>query len=327
MKYLIVGDVHAQASDLDDCRALIDRVCEVLDTIEEHVIVLFMGDQYNDHAIINAEVLKFWCDSFKRLKDKHATVYALTGNHDTPGSTFTGANAMLAHVDQITVIDRPMSTGTSTGFVPYIRDQAEFVAACNKLDAKLIFAHQSFTGAQFENGFYDPSGIDQELIKQKAVISGHIHLAHTIGKVTYVGSPRWRTRSDANIDKAIWLYDIVDGVVLSKQAFDTSTVCRKVWAFEDREDIGVAIQGLKKDDRVFVDIYGSEKYINVAKEFYGGLGYRLRAFKTDKTVSVIKESDGIENAWSKWTESYKPKHATDLEILKTTAYNRIAGQE
>lgn len=327
-KYLFIGDVHAQASDLDDCKALIRYIEKILSEQGPKVTLVFLGDQYNDHAIINAEVLNFWHQSFKTLSKKAERIIALVGNHDISHSSITGAHAMLAHSEQIIVVDKfYVDQKDSIAFVPYVHDKDEFIKLCNSFDTKLLVAHQSFSGAQFENGFFDPSGIDQELVPNKQIICGHIHLSQVLGRVTYLGSPRWRTRSDVNVDKGIWLADIENGVTLSTIKYDTSLACRKLWLFEDKEVAPLlAVEGVQSKDKVYLDIYGSEKYVSEAKDKWASLNAVIRTFKDKVNNAVVKESDGVEKAFDKWTKAFVPKNGTDREILAKMAQERVQSQ-
>src|SRR5208282_3433609 len=113
--------------------------------------------------------------------------------------------------DVIDVISTPkeLSSEPLIWGIPFIPDNREFVRICNQEvphDA-ILLCHQTFEGSQFENGFYAPEGVDQTLIPQKVVISGHIHNRQTVGKVTYIGTPRAVTANEANQDKGISILD------------------------------------------------------------------------------------------------------------------------
>ena len=320
MKYLLVGDVHATANDLDDCRALMDLVVETAKDNEAKII--FLGDLYDTHGIISSEVLKFWHDTFARLAILSIPSVSLVGNHDKVMSGNSGAHSLISHVKDTLVVDKGMIID-GIAFVPYVHDKEEFVKTCNSLDSDTLICHQSFEGAQFENGFFDPTGVDQALIKQKKVIAGHIHKPAILEKVRYIGSPRWRTKSDANIDKEIVLVDLDDPLATEWQ-YPTSTVCRKVHAFEDRKESQPDFTNVKPKDRVYVDIYGDEAYIKTRKEELSQSGYRIRTFKDQSTsVSTIKESDGIGKAFNKWINIFKPKNGTPTDILKKIIQERV----
>jgi DNA repair exonuclease SbcCD nuclease subunit len=323
-KLLFVGDVHATANDLDDCKALIDFVIEKAKNHKDLDAVVFLGDIYDTHAIINAEVLKFWHDSFNQFNRLELQTITLCGNHDSSGSPHSKAHALIAHYADTTVVDKPIAID-GIGFMPYMHFKEEFVTAASSIGTDTIICHQSFNGAQFENGFPDPSGIDVGLLNQRLVIAGHLHLRQAFGVIRYLGSPRWRTKSDANIDKSIVYMDVQpNGTILEEIHYDTSLVCRKVHTFEDRPNAPVDLSQVKARDRVYIDIYGPEGHVNARKDELAATGYRIRTFKEEtKANNVIKESDGISKAFSKWVQLYKPKYGTSTATLQKLLAERI----
>jgi len=53
------------------------------------------------------------------------------------------------------------------------KDEDQFLSKLKS--GKILFCHQTFDGAKFENGFYAPDGFDFSGIKYEKIISGHIH--------------------------------------------------------------------------------------------------------------------------------------------------------
>lgn len=314
MKLLIVGDYHAEPRDLEDCQALASFILEKAKMHDAHV--LFMGDQYHTHAIIHAEVQRFWYDFYKKLA-KVAGSASLVGNHDKPGTASSIASAMLAHENDTRVVSEPGVVGECL-FLPYYHETDDFVAACKTHpDTSIVFCHQTFDGSRYENGFYAGDGIDPNLINQKLIISGHIHTPQEYGKVWYVGSPRWRILTDANTTRAIWFIEIDNGNIVQKIPYDTGKVCRQILHVEDREaDVELAPHKIEPGHDYHVDIYGSAGYVGERAEYYRGLGCRVRTFRDQVKQREVTESDGVATALGKWVDSFKAGRGTSSDKLR-----------
>lgn len=318
-RILFIGDVHAVPSELGDCQALVDFV---LATAKEQLAeAFFLGDQYHSHQIIRSEVMNFWRTTFKAFKEAGVPVSALVGNHDISGEG-NSIHAMAAHEEQVEVIDRPLVRG-GVLFLPYYPDKAGFVAACKANPTRMAVVHQTFMGAQFENGMYAPDGVEPADIPQEEVLSGHIHLPKVFGKITYIGAPRWRSLSDANTPRAIWLYTVDDsGNVVDKASFDTGTVCRQIRYVEVTPENPF---NLVRDPNVDwrIDIRGPADFIQAKKETLQIPGAKIRTFKTDTKKVVVRESEGIPAALHSFLNKYTPRYGTSRETLSTMIRERL----
>lgn len=328
---LLIGDVHCVPEEIEDCQRLIDYVRKVAEQ-EKIKTVIFLGDQYNSHSVMRVEVMAFWRSAFEALSYDDLDVYALTGNHDYAGAKLP-IHALMAHKEQITVVDRPMLLGYSgILMMPYYDDAEEFVSASKvdvnidgeQIEVKTLICHQTFEGSKYDNGMYAPGGVDPELLPQKTVISGHIHKPQEFGKVTYIGAPRWRTLSDANVDRAIWIYDFdAEGNVVGKKSFDTSICCRKICALEDTPSNPIDPATLNSTVDWRIDVKGPADWIERRKKELAGPGVRLRTFNTTKATPKIRESEGIDMAFNGFLKKYTPKYGTDREVLAAMAQERL----
>lgn len=212
-KLIFVGDPHAQPSNLKDCEKIIELVIETQQKEQASTLVL-AGDLFHTHAVLRLEVVNFWKRAATLLsKQGFSKIYALVGNHDMAGDKQTehkmSALDVLKDIPGVVVVDRPISNGYNMGFLPYYSDNTKFIEATKEayeLGARILFCHQTFDGSKFDNGFYAPGGVDQNLLPAfDQIVSGHIHTSQTIGKVFYPGTPKWDTLSDANEDKGIWV--------------------------------------------------------------------------------------------------------------------------
>jgi hypothetical protein len=321
VRILKVGDVHATPDELDDCECLMAFVLATALALKVDYVCL-LGDSYHTHNIIRVEVLAFWRRWFATFKSHGIKVIGLVGNHDYGGEGLS-IHAMMAHEEQIEVVDRP-TVKEGMLFMPYYSDREKFVVDCCAAAplTKTLVCHQTFQGGKYENGFYAEDGVNPDLIPHTYILSGHIHTPQTFGKVTYIGAPRWRTLSDANIDRAIWLYTFADGEVVGAESFDLGDVCRRIYYFEDTPETPfLGTVDPRHDYRI--DVRGPSDWVTARKQFYGS-GVNVRIFRTDQAVVKVRESEGIDKAFVSFMERYRPKFGTDPQLLQSMAKERLA---
>lgn len=333
MKALIIGDMHVVPEELEDCSALIQYVLSICQQNDLHEI-WFMGDQHHTHNVLRVEVMNWWKIAFKALRAQGINSLCLVGNHDQvyPGSP---VHSMQAYQNDggVKIIDRP-TLYKGVLLVPYIHDQNEFLEACKKYSAeeqpdfkppaKTVVCHQTFDGSTYENGFLASDGFDVSQVPQELIISGHIHTGQEFSKVWYVGAPRWRTMSDANVPRSIWLVEFDnEGTLTNRIPFDTANVCRQIL---HRVDIPEAPLQLPLDPKHSwtVDIKGPPSWCQARKLELRAAGAKIRTFPTStSTVGKVKESDGIDVAFKAFVKSYRPKNGTSLEKLEEMSKERI----
>lgn len=341
VRILLVGDPHATPSELPDCERLLARILEVR-KLEDVRHVFFLGDMYHTHALVHLEVLQFWRKAFSEIYEAGAETTLLMGNHDRPGDAASTTHALLAHVDQpgVHVIDRPQRLtwiGPDLVAIPYQADAEVFVAMAKELGGETLFAHQTFQGAQYENGFYCPEGVEAAQLPQSLVISGHVHKPQRVGKVWYPGAPRWRSIDDANIERHMVVAEFaVAGNYGTVGRVDLHpTGCRKIVHARheggfDREvhmvwdaDAGKMVLDPEIDFRL--DFVGKSTDLSEFQDKYAGPGVKIRVFTTDTGASIkVRESEGIDKAFGGFLDGYRPRDGTPLEILRTLATQRLS---
>lgn len=318
-KFLYIGDPHVTVDELPDCQNLLGLI-EQTATAHEVDAIVFLGDQYHSHAIVHLDVMEFWHRAFDILT-KDCEVICLVGNHDRPGGEESTAHAMLAHRNVYAVADQPLYK-YGINFVPWCRTEKEFLEKAERNPGGTLVCHQTFQGAYFENGFYAPEGFNSNLIK-KAVISGHIHSPQSFGNVWYPGAPRWRTLSDANTDRAIWVVEHdKDGNIISKTPIDTGNHCRQIRHAADTPENQVSLPLDPKHDWR-IDIEGPADYISQRKSALSGPGVRIRTFETQSQAPKVKESEGIGKAFESYIDNFVPRNGTDPGILRVMVSERI----
>lgn len=323
-KVLFVGDVHATPEELGDCDKLFEMI-ECVAIAEGADEVCLMGDAYHTHQVIRAEVMNFYRSWFKRWKDKPFRVVTLIGNHDYAGEG-NRIHAMQIHEEQVVVVDKPwMDQGRM--YMPYYSDREKFVADANDIyrDApSVLICHQTFHGALYENGFLAEDGVDPDKLPQLYVISGHIHAPQSFGKVTYIGAPRWRILTDANTERAIWLYTFSDhGKIESTKPFDTGAVCRKIYHHIETPNGELLPKYLDPKDDWRIDIYGPQTFIDQREGVLRAGGVKVRTFCTDRPTSKVSEAEGVGTAFRKFLDGFTVRHGTPKDELLNMAQARL----
>ena len=297
MKILRVGDPHVTVSNISESENLIDFV---ISTAREHDIkhVEFLGDLFHTHAIIRVEVLDFWRKTFLRLHYAGLHTTTLVGNHDQPGSrekeqlmnaldVFNNAMPSLSVIKEPCIIKH--GDEYMAAYIPYMSSKEDFIKASKGLFEQgahqVLVAHQTFTGAQYDNGFYAEDGIDPKLVSQENIISGHIHATQQIGKCFYPGTPKWDTMSDANAKKGIWIFTHnADGSIADKEFISTEKVVTPIVKHVIEE--GGEVPRLSKSARNYIELKGKSAWIAEMKKKYKGKA-SIKAKPTDRRVGNI----------------------------------------
>jgi len=320
MKILRVGDPHVMVSNLKDSQALMNFVIETAKK-EKVDRVEFLGDQFHTHAVVRVEVLDFWRRSFERLSSEEIVTFALVGNHDQPGSRekeqVMNSLDVLSNIGYVTIINKPIERN-GIAYIPYMSDKDAFLKASAELHkngaTKLLIAHQTFTGATYENGFYAEDGIEPELVHQDKIISGHIHKQQQLGKCFYPGTPKWDTMSDANEDKGIWIFEHnEDGSVKDKKFISTKDVVTPIYkhVFVEGEEEPVFIDGARN----YLELLGKAAWITKMKKKYKGKA-QIKARPTDRK-SVKIERDGLISVGSYVDNFFEPIDGVSKKEVKS----------
>ncbi|CAB4127245.1 endonuclease subunit [uncultured Caudovirales phage] len=334
-RLLLVGDPHVTVEEMPDCQKLIDYTLKV--AIEQKVDrVVFMGDLYHTHALVHTGVMEFWRNAFAQFKAKRFKVGVLLGNHDQPGNSESTSHALLAHsgAANVDVWDTP-EMEADFGYIPYCHTPDHFVKTAKQLadgGAKTILCHQTFAGSVYENGFFAKDGVNpDELPAGVQFISGHIHTPQEFGPIWYIGAPRWRTLSDANIDRNIWVIDVDgDGVVTKRTPFSMKGICREIRYLKIQDNEVKEGNALTDEEGNLVstidwriDSYGSVQHNDQLKKEFARPGVKIRCFNTDVSKVTVKESDGIDNAFMGFMGTFKPKHGTPTDKLASMFKERF----
>ena len=317
-KYLIIGDPHNVPSEKLEVESLIHYACEVARENSVQTIII-TGDLHDTHSLVNLEVVWSYYDAFNDNPDIKFVIYP--GNHDIvlrdrtkhtllPYKALTNVRVVesLAHFEDFDII-------------PYCSEK-ELLEMVQNAKSSTLLCHHTFQGAKYENGFYDPEGIDLSKMPYEKIISGHIHLSQTVGQCFYVGAPRWMSISDANENKSVWLWD---GQADFK-AIDTSSVCKKMIRLSVDEKTNLEDIVIKSNTSLILDIVGTPLFVESMSEKFKGKARVIPNIVSNKDF-VVKESVGIENALKHYVlNDYSPEFGVEKSALLLEIQNRMKSQ-
>jgi hypothetical protein len=206
MTVLVTADLHLSSNPRDSYRHDF-----VKNTLPELVVrasprtLIILGDITDQKDYHSSELVNTIVEYLYALS-RECPVIIMRGNHDciNPDMPFFG---FVKHIPNITWITHPKALEVRglgpCCFLPhtrnYKRDWKDISFAPFKRDPNcgVIFAHNTFDGADAGHG-RKLSGIPTTVFpKQATVISGDIHLPQTLNQVTYVGAPYTVTFGDS----------------------------------------------------------------------------------------------------------------------------------
>ena len=333
-KTLVIGDVHATPQEIGDCEALWSLVIETTCKYKCDEVVL-LGDQTHTHDILNTRVIDFWMNAFKELaacrwvkNDVGPLITVIVGNHDQVSPSIRDPHSMISFKHLVTVVDKPMRVGAAC-YMPYYYNPIEFIEEAVKLkegnpNVDTLFCHQTFCGASDGLGFYLKDSVEPSAVPFKSIIVGHIHKPMHLGKVWYVGSPRWRTLTDAETE-ARHIYVLEDGK--EPIAIPTNTHCIKIYKYEDSEKEPLSIN-LSQEELALADlritINGTSDYIaHRMTELKAKYNAKCRGVPIRGKLAKASESEGIQNAFLRFSKAFTPPNGTNQVYLYKEAYGRL----
>lgn len=326
-RYLFVGDPHAEVHDLADCLALARYIIKLARNLKATIVLA--GDLYHTHAIIHSEVQLFWYNFYEACRKTGIRVITIKGNHDAPGTEGSKATALIAHVEQCTAVLYGPHVEGGVLFCPYTSGAQLVEWSAAHSQCKTLFCHQTFDGSVYENGFFAGDGVDPNLITQDMIISGHIHTPQAFGKVWYPGAPRWRTLSDANVQRAAWLLEFDEsGRLVGKKAYDTGAACRRILQATDTPAAPLDPETVLADSSRAKDVYhvtitGPRAWIAQRRPLFEPFA-RVKTVCTDaRAAARVKESEGVGVAFGKWLDAFEPRHGTAKPVLKKLVEERL----
>jgi DNA repair exonuclease SbcCD nuclease subunit len=322
MKILVVGDPHVRFDDLEDCENLFNLVKETAVSFGAQKIVI-LGDLFHNHSIIHVSVLNFWRRWFLAFKSLRIEVIALKGNHDF-GIHNPSEHSLEPFKDVATIVDTPQYIDGML-FLPYFghRESKAFYGAASQ-QSKIMFCHESFDGAKYDNGFYAPDGFNQEMCNSEYIISGHIHTPSVLKGVSntvyYIGAPRWQTLSDANVNRHIGVFNTE---TLEWDLVETKKVCKQILKTEITDISQLDDKYAKENSVETLVLYGTKEEVDKMVEKVQGRGFLIKTSIKHEEIK-IRESDGISKAYVAFlNESFSkllPKEEVEKYIERNSTW-------
>lgn len=280
---LIVGDLHAMPSNMEDTGLILDRVREIVESYDGLENVVFLGDIFHTHSVVRQEVAHFVKQKIIAISEakpaaKRIRVFLMAGNHDGHSPHSVKLNSVRLVFDEvkggIIIVDNEDEIcweAAEDGFslVPFIGNNDKFVSLVQK-SAPILFCHNTILGAHYENKHLAVGGIDQELLPQELLICGHIHMEQTVGRAWFPGTPRALNANECNQSKGVWLFH-----TKTRERFKITTddIVKLFIRYDIEEgklfpqEIETATWKVKDDVRIYVT--GSEAfYAEVIEKYY-----------------------------------------------------------
>ncbi len=204
-KCLIIGDAHFKANDINRAVLCLEWIKQVISE-EKPDLIVNLGDLFNDHGNLRCELLKIYIDFIKDVT-KTTPYYHIIGNHELYKAGDSKYNALQTYkgaIPNFTVVDEVIHDDMAdVSYIPYLVNCQDFP----KTTKSIVFAHQSFLGANW--GFIkDKTSIDpKEISGAKVIISGHIHIRGQIDNVYFPGSIYAQDQNDIDQIKGIMIFD------------------------------------------------------------------------------------------------------------------------
>lgn len=180
MKILAIGDTHFTPSNLEESEHFLLQVQQWLTTTPVDYIVI-LGDVLHSHEKIFTFALQM-AIRFIKMCASFAPTMVMIGNHDASSNTiYCGNNhwmVALEPLSNVQVAEKPIWLTEGVLCCPYVSD-GRFIEMLQEfapnylVDAKLIFAHQLFDGAQM--GSIIANQVEVWPPTHPQIISGHIH--------------------------------------------------------------------------------------------------------------------------------------------------------
>lgn len=193
MSMLILSDLHVSANLRDSYRdAFLRKVPKIAKDLEIDQIVI-AGDLTEEKDHHGAELVNRVVNHIVAMREV-AFVIGLLGNHDYVAREHPFF-AFLGHLDRVDFITSPKAkllgrTG-NVMFLPHTRDYKNDWKGMTFGNKDVVFAHNTFIGADLGNGRKATDGIPVDVFAktQAWIFSGDVHTPQKVGPVTYIGAP------------------------------------------------------------------------------------------------------------------------------------------
>lgn len=211
MREIIIGDVHLR----DDIKQYFEILCDRLaERVKAECIdrVVFLGDIYNQRALIRTDHQRLLIRCFAKLIKNGATIHVVVGNHDYDSL----GDGRLHSLEVIGLLfgDRVKIFHRNTRFedrlyVPYSSDLESIKKFLDEnAGADDAFCHVSVSGFYLTPVYKETNGVAPDWFKVKRhVFVGHLHMKQISGNIIYPGAVFVNSFAEADITPIVLQYE------------------------------------------------------------------------------------------------------------------------
>jgi len=212
MKAVIASDSHlrekAGSYPLHLDETFLVPLYEIRDFILKNKIpyFFFLGDIFEGRVTLRSKVefLKFLKPIIKETK-----VFLLMGNHDAREKDFYVFSELECfNFKNLKIISKP-TFKNSLSLVPFVRKQRVFeriLVQLSMLNKSVLFAHQQFKGAKYNQKFVEKQFNVQFPKNIRRVFSGHIHKPQILNNLIYYPGSTQRMNFGEEGEKKYFIY-------------------------------------------------------------------------------------------------------------------------
>lgn len=213
---LLIGDLHIKESNID----LIDKFFQTLHGyLENNKIdqIVFLGDIYNQRAIIRTEHQRLLIRWLGKLRDRVSHgIDIVVGNHDMDSLEATEKHS-LDVLPKIYDNIRVHSSHTMRDrelYLPYTKDFEGVKSVLKKFGDSInyVYCHLPINGFNMSPTVVEDNGVDVEAFTgvKHNVFAGHFHAPQQKGKVVYPGSVLINSFAESGMNPKLILLDTVN---------------------------------------------------------------------------------------------------------------------
>ena len=187
---ILTADLHLTDSSEDAYRWVIFKELRRIAAETHDTEIVILGDLTDRKDRHSSELVNRLIQELSALADKN-DITILMGNHDRP----INGRPFWQFLDRINsrslrFVTKPLDrAGGSELYLPYAANPAEEWAQVKLSGRKVIFIHQTVTGAIGNNGHELENKKMVSFPRGVRVYAGDIHVPQKVGPVTYVGAP------------------------------------------------------------------------------------------------------------------------------------------
>jgi DNA repair exonuclease SbcCD nuclease subunit len=316
-KFLLIGDLHVKKNNLAESALIFNKLYELA---KDHDYAVHLGDIYNDHGVVTADVQSAVTNFFDTIKPKKA-FYNIEGNHDQHGNMKDSSLYVHKSQPNVNLVLSPNASslkldGYEVAMIPYFRTNEDFERELVQVlsgSTRFVLCHQEFKDLTF----YTPNGFDASKYSVN-FISGHIHDVIEKNNVWYVGSPRWLTKSDANKDRGVWSVTIDKGLILDKTFVSFSDIIPviKTLTVSDEDVNAGSLPAVDPKDKLFLEYVGNSlEVLATLKKIYPNASV-TRTPIVQKKETKVSESKGVRNSIIECAQSLELEENLKKKVLE-----------